>query len=71
MTSTSSLTVAFTGTSSVLHSSFLPQILLDGDCKYSCALLNFIIKNCENLEEIIKSFQVQKYNNYNLVSINS
>lgn len=51
---TSSLTVAFTGTSSVLQSSFLPQITLDGDCKYSCALLNFIVKNCEKLAEIVK-----------------
>lgn len=48
---TSSFTVAFSGTSSVLRSDFLPEILLDEQYDYSCALLDLIIKN-ENENKI-------------------
>lgn len=45
MKMTESLTVGFSGTESVLRSDFLPEITLDADCDYSCALLDLIIKN--------------------------
>lgn len=51
---TSSLTVAFSGTSSTLQAHFLPEIILDVDCDYNCALLDMIIINCKNLSEIKK-----------------
>lgn len=44
---TSSLTVAFSGTESKLQADFLPEIILDENCDYSCALLGLIIKNKE------------------------
>lgn len=50
---TSSLTVTFSGTSSsVLEANFLPELMLDVDCDYTCALLDMIIINCKNLNEI-------------------
>lgn len=52
---TSSLTITFSGTSSVLQTYFLPEIMLDEDCEYSCALLDLIIKKNDekfNLNEI-------------------
>lgn len=42
---TSSLTVTFTGKTTVLQSQFLPEIILDADFEYSCALLDLFIKN--------------------------
>lgn len=50
---TSSLTVVFSGTSSILQAHFLPEIILDDD--YSCALLGLIIiTNGENdLKKIV------------------
>lgn len=47
---TSSITVAFTGTSSVLQANFLPEIILDGE--YSCALLDLIIR--DTTDKILK-----------------
>lgn len=49
---TSSLTITFSGTSSVLHNYFLPEIMLDEDCEYSCALLDLIIK--KNNQEFVE-----------------
>lgn len=53
---TSSLTVAFSGTSSVLQAHFFPEIILDADSSYSCALLDFIFyePNVEVNETVIK-----------------
>lgn len=45
MIMSSSITVTFSGKSSVLQSYFLPEIILDADCDYSCALLDLYIKN--------------------------
>lgn len=56
---TSSLTVAFTSiassssSSTILQANFLPEIMLDEDRDYSCALLDLIIKDSKNLEKII------------------
>lgn len=52
---TSSLTVTFSGTSSVLQVDFLPEIILNEDCDYSCALLDLIINSNSkfDLKEII------------------
>lgn len=41
----SSLTVTFTGTSSVLRADFLPEIVLDSDSSYYCGLLDFTSYN--------------------------
>lgn len=41
----SSLTVAFTGTSSVLRADFFPHITLDTDSSYCCGLLDFTSYN--------------------------
>lgn len=41
----SSLTVSFTGKSSVLQANFFPEILLDPDANYCCALLDFTSYN--------------------------
>lgn len=41
----SSLTVTFTGTSSVLRADFLPEIKLDPDSNYCCGLLDFTSYN--------------------------
>lgn len=57
---TSSLTVTISSTSSTattvstseLQANFLPEIMLDVDCDYVCALLDLIIINCKNLNEI-------------------
>lgn len=57
---TSSLTVAFSGTSPVLQAHFFPEIDLDADSSYSCALLDFIFldtsanKNRTVIEKITK-----------------
>lgn len=46
---TSSLTITFTGAnSSVLQANFCPDIILNADSNYSCALLDLIIYNSEN-----------------------
>lgn len=56
---TSSLTLAFSGKEPVLQATPFPDISLDDDHEYSCALLDLIIKNCKdssgeiNLKEII------------------
>lgn len=42
---TAMLTITLSGTSSVLQNYFLPEIMLDDDCEYTCALLDLIIKN--------------------------
>lgn len=41
----SSFTVAFTGKSSVLRADFFPEIILDPNANYSCALLDFTTYN--------------------------
>lgn len=41
----SSLTVAFTGTSSVLRADFFPEIVLDPNSSYCCGLLDFTSYN--------------------------
>lgn len=52
---TSSLTVTFSGTSSVLQTYFFPEITLDEDYEYSCALLDLIINSKQkfDLKEIL------------------
>lgn len=40
-----SFTVAFTGRSSVLQANFFPEIVLDANANYSCALLDFSTYN--------------------------
>lgn len=56
----SSLTVAFTGTSSILQASFLPEITLDEEC--SCALLDLAITNNiinDNNDKTEKKFEFE------------
>lgn len=48
---TSSFTFIFSGVNSILQADFLPEIRLDEDCNYSCALLDLIIKKSD-LKEI-------------------
>lgn len=50
---TSSLTIAFTGTSSVLQANFLPEITTDENSDYSCALIDLFIKNTNNVDGIV------------------
>lgn len=52
---TSSYTITFSGTSSVLQTYFFPEIKLDEDCEYSCALLDLIIDSNQkfDLNEIV------------------
>lgn len=52
---TSSLTVTFSGTSPVLQTYFFPEIILDEECEYSCALLDLIINSNGkfNLDELL------------------
>lgn len=49
---TSSLTVTFSGKSSVLCADFFPEITLESDSNYSCALLDLIIYQISNLDKI-------------------
>lgn len=42
---TTSLTITFSGTTSVLYANFLPEIILDEKFDYSCAVLDLYIKN--------------------------
>lgn len=44
----SSLTLAFSGVESVLQVKPFPDITLDDDQEYSCALLDLIIKDCKD-----------------------
>lgn len=46
----SSITVAFVGSSTELHADFLPEIMLDEQYEYSCALLDLHIKNVTDSE---------------------
>lgn len=61
---TSSLTITFSGTSAVLQSYFLPEIVLDEDCEYSCALLDLIIKTKthDDLNKIMKLHHIVRIN---------
>lgn len=55
---TSALTVAFSGTSSVLQNYFIPEIFLCEEYDYCCTFLDLIIKKTDinlNLSEIFKS----------------
>lgn len=54
----SSLTVAFSGTESVLQVTLFPDITLDDDHEYSCALLDLIIKNSKDSEGKISLDQI-------------
>lgn len=47
---TSPLTIAFSGKSSILQCNFLPEITLDEECEYSCALLDLIIKSNDKFD---------------------
>lgn len=47
------LTIACSGTSSILHSHFFPEIFLDAESNYSCALLDLIINDCK-VDKIVK-----------------
>lgn len=49
---TSSLIVAFSGTSTVLRAHFFPEIMLDADSNYCCALLDLIIYDSEDVNKI-------------------
>lgn len=49
----SSLTIAFSGTESILQVKPFPDIILDDDREYSCALLDLIIKDCKDAGGII------------------
>lgn len=44
----SSLTFAFSGTEPILQVTLFPDITLDDDHEYSCALIDLIIKNCKD-----------------------
>lgn len=50
---TSSLTVSFSGSSSVLRADFLPEIILDEQYDYFCALLDLIVVNSSEENIII------------------
>lgn len=56
---TSSLTVAFSGESPVLQAHFLPEIVLDAEHDYSCALLDLTIKNATDLNHIINQSEIR------------
>lgn len=56
---TSSLTVVFSGTTTVLQSSFLPEITWDEEYDYSCALLDLIVKNSKESKEIVKLGEIR------------
>lgn len=64
---TSSLTVAFSGTSSVLKAHFFPEINLDADSSYSCALLDFIFYETG---EISAQNVIKKITDIDIVRIN-
>lgn len=50
---TSSITVAFQGSTSVLQTDFLPEIMLNDNYIYSCALLDLFIINNKEVNEIV------------------
>lgn len=50
---TSSFTVAFQGSTSILQTDFLPEIKLCDNFVYSCALLDLSIINCTEVSELI------------------
>lgn len=60
----SSFTIAFTGTSSVLQDNFSPEIMLDGD--YSCALLDLTIKDTSESGKILNFGEI--YINCDIIS---
>lgn len=51
---TSSLSVTFSGASSVLQCNFLPEISLDENSEYECALVDFILQKSTQLDKILK-----------------
>lgn len=56
----SSITVSFTGTSTtMLEANFTPEIMLDEDCDYSCALLVLYMKGVEYDDEMAKIDEVR------------
>lgn len=55
---TSSLTIAFSGTESVLQVTPFPDIELDDDHEYSCALIDLIIKDSKGSDGNISLDQI-------------
>lgn len=49
-----SFTVAFSGKSSILQAYFLPEIFLDENFDYSCAMLDLIVTNENDISELHK-----------------
>lgn len=49
---TSSLIVAFSGTSSILQADFFPEITFESDSNYSAALLDLIIYQSDDVDKI-------------------
>lgn len=56
---TSLYTVVFTGTSSILQANFLPEITLDENSDYSCALIDLFIKNTNNADKIVNIGEIR------------
>lgn len=52
---TSAIIATLSGTSSILKSDFFPQIELDKDSNYGCALVDLFIRNGSELDAIIAS----------------
>lgn len=52
----SSLTLAFSGKSPVLQANFMPEITLDADSNYSCALLDLLFLREGNIVQNKKTF---------------
>lgn len=48
----SSITVAFSGKKSILQAFFLPEISLNDDAVYSCALLDLIVISEKNIKKL-------------------
>lgn len=48
----SSITVGFEGKSSRLEADFLPEIMLDPNSEYCCALVDIIITNCVEMSKL-------------------
>lgn len=54
----SSITAAFIGSSTELHADFLPEIMLDEQYDYSCALIDLYIRNTTaskiNIKDVLR-----------------
>lgn len=58
----SSLTVTISNTSPVLQTYFFPEIILDKDYNYSCALLDLIIKSDDSALQNITKLDILRIN---------